>query len=66
MAEYRAELLMKIELLQSTLGNSPGELIEIVTEDSEYLYYYDGLDRWCCLKKDEEGNSFRYLGTKGE
>jgi len=50
----------RIELLQPTLGHSPGELVTIVEETDDELYYYDSFGRWCYVDKSEENESFRY------
>ena len=54
----------EIELLVPTLGNSPNEHVRIITRDDTHLYYYDGLDRWCCLPMSEEGIAFVYVSKE--
>jgi len=45
----------KIKILQSTLGNSPGDEVRVMEESGTTIEFVDGLGRWCWFGKDEEG-----------
>lgn len=40
------------------IGNSVGDIVEVVHETDTSFYYYDGLERWCYFFKDEELEEF--------
>lgn len=47
-----------IEFLVPAGYSIPGDVFEIESEDSLAYYYTDGLDRWCYIEKDREGQEF--------
>jgi len=52
---------MRIKLLGSSLGNSPGEIVKVYKEESEVLNYKDGLGRYCYIEKNKEHIDFEYV-----
>jgi len=56
----------KIKFLTDSFGNSAGEVVSILEETKEELYYYDGFHRWCYVYKNEENVSFMYVYTGGD
>lgn len=55
----------RIEFLQSGFGNDVGDVVKVVLETDDEVYYYDGFRRYCYMNKSEEGISYRYI-PKGE
>ena len=54
----------KIRILEMTLGNYPGEEVEIEEETEGEVYYIDGFERWCYFEKSEEGKYFEYVNEE--
>lgn len=48
------------KLLTNTAYNSKGDIIPIVEETEEEIYYNDSCHRYCYLNKSEEGKTFEY------
>lgn len=54
-AFFGGQTYWKIEFMQNMFGNSKGEQVYIIQEDDDYIYYQDGLNRWCYVEKEGEG-----------
>jgi hypothetical protein len=50
-----------IKLLTNMAYNSEGDIIPIVQECEENIYYNDGCHRYCYLSKKDEGIHFEYI-----
>jgi len=61
----REPTLFKVRLLQSTFGNSEGDILNIkMVDENDDLYYYDGFRRWSVLEKIEEGTWWERTNKK--
>jgi hypothetical protein len=59
--ENKYLLPKKIRFLRDMSYNSIGEVVPIVLEDEDNVYYYDSCHRYCYLRKSDEGLDFKYL-----
>ena len=55
------KLPKSIRLLKDIVTNDEGEIIHIVSETENEIYFHDGWDRWSYLNKNEEGLLFEYI-----
>lgn len=55
------KLPKKIRFLKNMAYNSAGEVVPIVHEDKDNIYYNDSCRRYCYLEKSAEGIDFEYL-----
>lgn len=55
----------RIVFLENTFGNTEGEVVKVLHETDEHVYYNDGFRRYCYMEKSEEGTAYRYV-PKGE
>lgn len=57
---YKPISKKRFKLLKDTAYNSEGDIINIVEESDNGIYYYDSFRRWCYLNKSEENDIFTY------
>jgi hypothetical protein len=43
----------RVRLLKDTAWNVEGDVLHILNEDEENIYYNDSMNRWCYLPKNE-------------
>jgi hypothetical protein len=55
------ELPKHIKLLKDTAYNSMEDVIPIVHETKDEIYYYDSCSRYCYFDKSDEGIWFEYF-----
>lgn len=51
----------RIRLYKDTAWNCEGDIIPIVEECENNLYYNDSMHRWCYIEKKFEGDWFEYV-----
>lgn len=51
-------------LLKDMAYNSAFDVIRVVYDDEDDLYYYDGADRYCYIEKSAEGKEWEYYEAK--
>lgn len=45
----------RIRILEQTLGNDPGDVVQVQEETEDEVYFYDSFGRWCYLPKSSRG-----------
>lgn len=61
MIKHNVKSPKRFRLLKDTAYNSEGDIISIVEETENEIYYYDSCKRYCYLNKSEEGKIFEYI-----
>lgn len=62
--ENKYPLPKMIKLLKNMAFNSIGEVVPLVSEDENSIYYNDSCHRYCYLNKSDEGIDFEYVSVK--
>ncbi|CAB1251615.1 protein of unknown function [Ruminococcaceae bacterium BL-6] len=62
--KYKPITNKRFILLKNTAYNDEGDILDIIEETDNEIYYYDSFKRWCYLNKSEEHNTFEYKITK--
>lgn len=51
----------KIKFLKDGFGNGIGDVVKVIDETLEEVYYYDEFHRLCYLYKKDEGIDYKYI-----
>ena len=55
----------RIKFLVSMFGNDRGDIVRVVEETADEIYYYDSFRRYCYVNKADMGKEFEYI-ARGE
>lgn len=59
--ENNFKLKKRIRFLENMAYNSEGDIVTVVLEDEDNIYYNDSCHRYCYQKKKDEGKLFEYV-----